>query len=40
MININLKGIEYMYSESDSHWNCKGHQIASEKILEYIDLMR
>ena len=29
-----------MFSENDSHWSCKGHQIASEKILEYIDLMR
>jgi len=39
-IELNLKGIEYMFSENDSHWSCKGHQIASEKILEYIDLMR
>mgnify|MGYP000739826712 FL=1 len=39
-IELNLKGVEYMYSENDSHWNCKGHKIASEKILEYIDLMR
>ena len=28
-----------MYSENDSHWSCEGHQIASETILEYIDLM-
>ena len=39
-IELNLKGVEYMYSENDSHWSCKGHQIASEKILEYIDLMK
>lgn len=36
-LNLNLKGIKYIYSENDSHWSCKGHQIASEKILEYID---
>ena len=39
-IELNLKGVEYMYSENDSHWSCKGHQIASEKILKYINLMR
>ena len=39
-IELDLKGVEYMYSKNDSHWSCKGHQIASEKILEYIDSMR
>jgi hypothetical protein len=39
-IELNLKGAQYTYSENDSHWSCKGHQIAFETILEYIGLIK
>ena len=35
-IELNLKGEEYMFSENDSHWNCFGHQTASDKIISYL----
>lgn len=36
-LELNLMGEEFNFSESDSHWNCYGHKMASEKILNYLN---
>ena len=36
-IELNLMGENFKFSKSDSHWNCYGHKIASEKILNYLN---
>ena len=35
-IELDLKGEKYMFTKNDSHWNCFGHQIASDKIISYL----
>jgi hypothetical protein len=32
-----MKGEDFRFSKSDKHWNCLGHKIASEKILNYLN---
>ena len=35
-IELDLKGEKYMFTKNDSHWNCFGHEIASDKIINYL----